>query len=129
MPKNMKSPVTSAVVIASTLAFVGLIAINGAQARILPATLPNYGKDVITHHLHLRSLHQEPRKINGNYEKYSSLATTVSDKLIHSTVQVTPSYGRTTRITSSTSENPASPTSPALRIIRSQLHLMGGIFL
>jgi hypothetical protein len=32
----MKTPMTSAILLAAILAFVGLIAINGAQARILP---------------------------------------------------------------------------------------------
>uniref|UniRef100_A0A6N2JWX1 Uncharacterized protein n=1 Tax=Salix viminalis TaxID=40686 RepID=A0A6N2JWX1_SALVM len=52
MPKNMKKPLTSALFLATTaLAFVRLIAINGAQARTLPgslglkvATLANYGR-------------------------------------------------------------------------------------
>ncbi|KAJ6934353.1 vegetative cell wall protein gp1-like [Populus alba x Populus x berolinensis] len=123
MPNNMKSPVTSAVFLATTLAFVGLVAINGAQARILPdslglkvATLANYGG---TYSPPSPSLipSQRSKELTSNYEKYSS-PPPQSPKADSSTGQVTPSYGRTT----ASPPPPPKPASPKaqLEIIRSQ---------
>ncbi|PNT46268.2 hypothetical protein POPTR_003G184501v4 [Populus trichocarpa] len=100
MPKNMKSPMTSAVFLATALAFVGLIAINGAQARILPdriglkvATLANYG-GTYSPSSPSPIPSQRSKELTSNYEKYSS-PPPQSPKADPSSGQVTPSYGRT----------------------------------
>ncbi|XP_061980152.1 formin-like protein 14 [Populus nigra] len=100
MPKNMKSPMTSAVFLATTLAFVGLIAINGSQARILPdslglkvATLPNYGRRY-SPPPPSPIPSPGPKELTGNYEKYSS-PPPQSPKADPSIGQVTHCYGRT----------------------------------
>ncbi|KAL9349417.1 hypothetical protein Peur_056672 [Populus x canadensis] len=100
MPKNMKSPMTSDVFLATTLAFVGLIAINGSQARILPdslglkvATLANYGRRY-SPPPPSPIPSTGPKELTGNYEKYSS-PPPQSTKADPSFGQVTPSYGRT----------------------------------
>ncbi|XP_011020571.1 PREDICTED: leucine-rich repeat extensin-like protein 3 [Populus euphratica] len=102
---------TSAVFLATALAFVGLIAINGARARILPdslglevATLANYGG---TYSPPPPSPIPSPgtTELTGNYEKYSS-PPPESPKADPSIGQVTPSYGRTT-------PSPPPPPKPA----------------
>ncbi|KAG6781536.1 hypothetical protein POTOM_014447 [Populus tomentosa] len=117
MPKTMKSPVTSAVFLATTLAFVGLIAINGSQARILPdslglevATPPNYGG---TYSPPPPSLipSQRSKELTSNYEKYSS-PPPPSPKAEPSIGQVTPSYGRTT----ASPPPPPKPASPKAQL-------------
>ncbi|KAF9686283.1 hypothetical protein SADUNF_Sadunf03G0142700 [Salix dunnii] len=98
MPKNMKKPMTSALFLATAnLALVGLIAINGAQARTLPDSLglkvairANYGRSY-------PSPIPSPRSqdiITITYEKYSS-PPPQSLKADPSGGQVTPSFGRT----------------------------------
>ncbi|KAG6783226.1 hypothetical protein POTOM_012671 [Populus tomentosa] len=115
MPKNMKSPVTSAVFLA--LAFVGLIAINGSQARILPdslglkvATLPDYGRRY-SPPPPSPIPSPGPKELTGNYEKYSS-PPPQSPKADPSIGQVTPSYGRTT----ASPPPPPKPASPKAQL-------------
>lgn len=107
----MKIPMTSAMLLAAILAFVGLIAINGAQARILPdsfrlkvAIIAAYGR---SHSPPPPSPIPSPgpKELTGNYEKYSS-PPPQSPKADPSIGQVTPSYGRTTA-------SPPPPPKPA----------------
>ncbi|KAJ6704956.1 hypothetical protein OIU79_009793 [Salix purpurea] len=95
----MKKPLTSALFLATAaLAFVRLLAINGAQARTLPgslglkvATLANYGRSY-------PSPIPSPRSkeiITSNYEKYSSPPPQSLKADPSGGGQATPGYGRT----------------------------------
>ncbi|KAJ6945454.1 hypothetical protein NC651_000488 [Populus alba x Populus x berolinensis] len=111
-PNNMKIPMTSAMLLAAILAFVGLIAINGAQARILPdsfrlkvAIIAAYGR---SHSPPPPSPIPSPssKELTSNYEKYRS-PPPQSPKTAPPIGQVTTSNGRTTP-----SPPPPKPASP-----------------
>ncbi|KAL9369944.1 hypothetical protein Peur_041143 [Populus x canadensis] len=108
----MKTPMTSAILLAAILAFVGLIAINGAQARILP---DSFGLKVAIIAAYGRSYSPPPpspipspssKELTSNYEKHSS-PPPQSPKIDPPIGQVTTSNGRTTP-----SPPPPKPASP-----------------
>ncbi|KAF9688855.1 hypothetical protein SADUNF_Sadunf01G0031300 [Salix dunnii] len=110
MPNNTKTPMASALFLATILALVGLVAINGTQARNLPdsfglkvAIIAAYGRRYSPPPSPIPS--PSSKELTGNYGKYSS-SPPQSPKTDPSIGQVTTSNWRTKR-------SPPPPPRPA----------------